>query len=58
MPEAGEKRIALTAHLSLGAYYVITTIQPQHRLRTGKALPIGNLHYIFKNQKPPKIQRG
>ena len=34
------KRIRMTVHLSLSAYDVLTELQRQHRLKTGKALPI------------------
>ena len=40
MPETRGQRVALTAHLSLEAYHAITTIQQQHRIKTGRALPI------------------
>lgn len=39
-PDPKEQRVALTARLSLEAYDVITEIQRQHRIRTGRALPI------------------
>jgi len=34
------QRIRMTVHLSLSAYDVLTELQRQHRLKTGKALPI------------------
>ena len=39
-PKAKEQRVALTARLSLGAYDAIAQIQRQHRIQTGRALPI------------------
>ena len=39
-PEKKEQRVALTARLSLDAYDAIDQIQRQHRIQTGRALPI------------------
>lgn len=39
-PETKEQRVALTARLSLDAYDAIAQIQRQHRIQTGRALPI------------------
>ena len=39
-PESRLQRVALTARLSLSAYDAITEVQRQHRLKTGRALPI------------------
>ena len=39
-PDPKEKRVALTARLSLEAYRAINEIRLQHRMRTGRALPI------------------
>lgn len=38
--ETKERRVALTARLSLDAYDAIAQIQRQHRIQTGRALPI------------------
>ena len=40
VPEMGQKRVALTARLSLEAYHAITDLQRQHRIKTGRSLPI------------------
>jgi hypothetical protein len=39
-PESESQRVALTARLSLAAYDAIVALQRQHRVQTGKALPI------------------
>jgi hypothetical protein len=39
-PASKSQRVALTARLSLDAYDAIVALQRQHRVRTGKALPI------------------
>ncbi len=39
-PDPHERRVALTARLSLDAYDAITELQRQHRIQTGHALPI------------------
>ena len=39
-PESTNQRVALTARLSLDAYDAIAQIQRQHRIQTGRALPI------------------
>ena len=39
-PATKEQRVALTARLSLDAYDAIAQIQRQHRIQTGRALPI------------------
>jgi hypothetical protein len=38
--ETNRQRVALTARLSLEAYHAITELQRQHRIQTGRALPI------------------
>jgi hypothetical protein len=39
-PEPRVQRVALTARLSLDAYDAIVALQRQHRVWTGRALPI------------------
>ncbi len=39
-PEPRLQRVALTARLSLDAYDAIIAVQRQHRIQTGRALPI------------------
>ncbi|MCB8980260.1 MAG: hypothetical protein H6657_22845 [Ardenticatenaceae bacterium] len=38
--ETTNQRVALTARLSLDAYDAIAQVQRQHRIQTGRALPI------------------
>ncbi|MCA9874036.1 MAG: hypothetical protein KC441_10280 [Anaerolineales bacterium] len=39
-PEARKRRVTFTARLSLAAYEAMTDIQRQHRIQSGKALPL------------------